>query len=206
MAHRQMRFFGLIITFLLAALALAALTLVGILPPLFGNDFSKKVSYAGYGETPCPTEGAISSSPAGVELQILNSSSMAGIAGSLASSLEKIGYEIGLIDNATNPFRGNVQIDVGPASVDAAYSLARYFEEPIRIKLKDLPAGTITITQGQGYQGLLPREEREAIQSSRAVLRPLGECLPVDPALVDELRSQQSDQQSGAQSGPQSEG
>ena len=205
MVRRQMRFFGIILTFLAAAFAVAALTLTGLIPPIFGNDFSKKVSYAGFGETPCPTEGATSVGPEGTELQILNSSSMSGIAGKLAASLEEIGYTITLVDNATTPFRGNVQFDASPNSVDAAYTLARYFEEPVRIKLKDLPAGTITIIQGHGYQGLLPAEERETVQSSRTALRPLSECLPVNPEMVDQLGLQQSGPQSGPQSGDDAE-
>lgn len=199
-----MRLFGITITFLLAALAVAAMTLTGMMPALFGDEFSKKVAYASFGETPCPTEGAFSEPAAGTELQILNASSTSGLAGSLAASLEEQGYAISLIDNATKPFRGNIQMDVGPSSVNAAYSLARYFHEPVRIKLSELPAGTISVTLGEGYQGLLPAEELEAVLNSRTVLRGLNECLPIDPDTIEVMNLPQSGQQSGAQSGAQS--
>lgn len=203
MARRQMRIFSIIIVFLLAALALAALTLTGIIPTPFGNEFSKKIDYAEMGDTPCPTEDARPVSVAGAQLQVLNASSVSGLAGSVAGTLEEMGYGIALVDNASDPFMGNVQLDVGPASVDLAYTIARYFEAPVRIKLRELPIGTVSITLGKGFQGLLPADDLTALATSTSRLQPLRECLPVDPKSVPETQ-QSGGQQSGPQSGSQS--
>lgn len=189
-----MRVFGLLITFLLVALVLAAMMLTGMLPTLFGDEFSKKIDYASVGDTPCPTVDARPVSAEGIQLQILNASSTSGLAGRIADKFESMGYEIVLIDNSLTPFRGSIQFDVGPGSVDAAYTMARYFHEPVRIKLRELPTGTVNVTLGEGFQGFHSNADLEEIQASMGRLRPLPECLPVDPDSIPQSGGAQSGQ------------
>ena len=181
-----MKVFGTLIVMLLALLVVATMMLVGMMPSVFGSDFSKKTVYATVGDTPCPTERARPVAPELTDLQVLNASSLSGTAGSTAKKLGKLGYNITLVDNAPTPFRGNIQIDAGPADVDAAYTLARYFHSPVRIKYRDLPAGTLNLTIGEGFRGIEPKKERKAILESDSRLRPLEECLPVNPDSIQE--------------------
>lgn len=184
MARRQMKVFGVTIAATATALAIALLGMVGILPFPFGNEFSRAVTYAEFGDTPCPTDGVYALPPGEAQLQVLNASSISGLAGSIASVLEEGGYAISLVDNAQSPFRGNVQIEVGPASVDQGYSIARLFGDPVRIRLKDLPPETITVILGEGFNtDLAPTADSiAATLATRTRLRALPECRPVDPA------------------------
>lgn len=181
-----MRVFGTLIVVLLAFLVIATMMLSGMLPSIFGNEFSKKITYAQEGDTPCPTERARPVPAEGTQIQVLNASSLSGTASKTSKTLKKLGYEIALVDNAQTPFRGNIQIDAGPADVDAAYTLARYFHEPVRIKLRTLPAGMVNLTIGEGFRGILPKAERKEIQESDSRLVGLNECLPVN---TDEILS-----------------
>lgn len=200
MARRQLKVFGVTIAATAVALALALLGVSGFLPFPYGEEFSKKITYAEVDDTPCPTEGATALQPDNTQIQVLNASSTGGLAKSVAAALEENGYQISKVDNSTEPFRGNVQIEVGPGSVDQAYSLARLFEAPVRIKMKELPANTITIVLGEAVDSdLLPNAEKikETLGKS-AKLTALPECLPAN--VQTDKDSQESGKQSGAQS------
>lgn len=195
MAQRQMKVYGTLIAALAVALVLALLGLTGIMPSPFGNEFSKKTVYAKVGSTPCPSVDARPvASTAGIQLQVLNASSTPGLASSVGNSLEELGYTIALVGNSTDSFRGNVQIEANAADVDRAYTLARYFDHPVRIKLEQLPNGTMTIILGDAFSGFPTEDTIEAIRASQSYLVPLNECLPVDPASPSLTGDQQSGQ------------
>lgn len=184
MMNRQMNVYGITIAGMVIALLVALLALTGILPTPLTKEFSKSVEYAKFGDTPCPAEEAVIVKPEGTQLQVLNSSSTPGLARQVADALEANGYEIALVSNSNEPFRGNVQLDVGPGSVDHGYSLASFFEQPVRIKLEDLPPNTITIVLGEGFHGIASVEEIQAILDGHTPLKGLSGCVPVDPEQV----------------------
>ncbi len=199
MSRRQMKVFGTLIAVMSIALVLALLGMAGILPTPFGAECSKKVVYAKVGDTPCPTENARPISPAGIKVQVLNASSTSGLAGTVGNFLTEQGYEVILVDNSPEAFRGNIQVESDAATVDSAYSLARYFDMPQRIKLAQLPTGTITVILGEAFDGLPSEETVESLNSSNGLLVPLRECAPVDPALlVPGTSTQQSGQSAQA--------
>lgn len=201
MAQRQTRIYGTILAVLAVLFLLGLLGLFGILPMPFGNEFSKKIDYASNGTTPCPSENGVIVGPGeGVNVQVLNASSVSGLAGHIGTELEDAGYNVPVIDNSPKSFKGNVQIEAGPDGVDYAYTIAQFFDPPVRIKLQPLGGKTINIVLGEGFHGNPTAEKIEEILASKAKLTPLANCKPVksgqeNPA--DEQSGQQSEQQSG---------
>lgn len=197
MARRQAKVYGIAIISLTVVLAIALLGAVGIFSLPFSNDFSHKVVYADVGDTPCVPANARPQDADGMQLQVLNASSLPGVAGSVAEALGTQGYQAVLVDNANQPFRGNVQIEVAPSSVRHAYTVARYFEGPVRIHISKLPDNTMTIILGEAFQGVPSAEKMQTVKEDRTRLQSLPECLPVDPAALDPNRGDQSGDQSG---------
>lgn len=195
-----MNVYGLTIAGMIIALIFALLGLTGLLPTPLTKEFSKNIEYAAFGDTPCPADGAVVVKPKDTQLQILNASATPGLARQVADALEVNGYGIALVANSNEPFRGNVQLDVGPADVDQAYSLAYFFEQPVRIKLEDLPFNTITVILGEGFHGIASVEEIGAILNGHAPLNGMSGCIPVDPQVVEETVERQAAlEQSGAE-------
>lgn len=201
MSKRQAKIYGIAIISLAIVFAIALLSAVGVFNLPFGRGFSHKVVYVEAGETPCVPTNARPVAADGMQLQVLNASSLPGVAGQVASALETQGYETVLVDNSTQPFRGNVQIEVSPASVAHAYTVARYFETPVRIHISKLPNNLMTIILGESFHGVPSAEKMQTVNEDKSRLKSLDKCLPVDPA---ELEPQQSGAQSGEQSGAQS--
>ncbi len=197
--RRKTIIFGSAILGLLAATGIGIMGVAGMLPMPFGEDFSREVTYAEIGDTPCPTPGARPQSPEGVSLRILNTTSTPGLAGKTAKYFESLGYTIAGADNAP-PYRGVAKIEAGPRGVDAAYTVARYLGSDVQIILNATEDRTLTVSLGQAFDGTPSKEDTEAILASNFALVPVAGCLPVaEPAGGWELP--ESGEQSG-QSGP----
>lgn len=204
MAQRQTRIYGTILTILAVFLVLGLLGIFGILPMPFGNEFSRKHDYASNGTTPCPSENATVVGPTeGVSLQVLNASSISGLAGHVADVLEKAGYKVPVVDNSPKAFKGNVQIETGADGVDYAYTVAQFFEDPVRIKLQPLGGKTINIILGEGFHGDPSIEKITDILASKKALTPMPSCKPLKTDYanttneVDTGQSPSGDAQSG---------
>lgn len=193
--------FGSAIIGMIAVFALGFLGITGVLQVPFGDEFSKKETFAEAGDIPCPTPGARAVPPSGTGLRILNTTSTPGLAGSVAGAFEELGYTILITDNSA-PFHGVASIEAGPNGVNGAYSLARYFNGEVRIVLSEEEDTTLTVLLGSKYDGLVPAEERVELAASHAGLIPLVGCLQLGelPPLP------QSGQQSGQSGETQSEG
>lgn len=203
MARRQSIIYGFVILAMIIALALALLGLTGILPMPFSEEFSKKTAYAEAGDTPCLVAATTPVDPEGAKLQILNASSLSGAAATLSDSLATLGYEKGPVDNAA-PFRGTFMIEAGPAGVDDAYTLARYFDEKTRIKFTDIPGRTITITIGESAEKIPTAEEIAEIAATSSQLTSLPECVDVSPEALEKALTTNTEQSGSPQSDGQS--
>lgn len=196
--RRKTIIYGSAILGLAAAFSVGALGVAGILPSPFESEFSRAVRYAEVGDTPCPTEGARPVSPADVGLAIYNTTSTPGQAGKAAEYLEAQGYRVITTDNAPL-YRGNVQIEAGPRGVDAAYTVARYFGNNVRIRLNETEDKTLNILLGEQFDTMPDDEQTAAINERSFALVPLEGCLPVkEPAggwaVPESLQSGQSGQ------------
>lgn len=192
--------FGSSILGLVVALLVGLLGVSGALPLPFGDDFSKKEVFAEPGDIPCPTPGARATSPDGVSVRVLNTTSTPGLAAGVATSLEELGYTIAGTDNSPQ-FHGLARIEAGPRGVDDAYALARFFPGEVRVVLTSTEDRTLTLLLGNAYEGLVPAEERTELLDRHGYLIPLQGCLPVaEPADGWALPQSEQSGQSGAQS------
>lgn len=203
--RRKTIVFGSAILGLLGALAIGALGLTGFLALPFGDEFARTVKYAELGDTPCPTEGARPQSTAGVKLQILNTTSTPGLAGDVAAYFTELGYQIASTDNAPL-YRGGALIEAGPRGVDAAYTVARYLGDDVRIRLNQTEDKTVTVMLGEQFSGVPTTEETEQIQATTFALVPQSGCLQVkEPAagwaVPEQYQSGQPQSEASGQSG-----
>lgn len=174
--------FGSAIVGLIIVLLVGFLGLVGSLTLPFGGEFSKKEVFAETGEIPCPTAGARASTPEGVSVLVLNTTSTPGLAGKVATDLEGLGYTISGTDNAP-ALHGLAWIEAGPRGVDNAYSLARFFPGEVRVVLTAAEDDSLTLLIGNRFDGLVSAEERAELLESKSSLIPPEGCLPVaEPA------------------------
>lgn len=205
-ARRQTKVLGGTIAGMAIAASLALLGLAGVLPLPFGNEFTTKVRFADIDDTPCPTEGVTAPTPGNTLIQILNASDQAGLAGTVGERLQGVGFIEPKTSNSSEPFRGNVQIEVGLDTVDQGYSIARYFEAPVRIRLAKMAPDNVTIVLGEGFRSVMEADDIKKIMEDNQKLKGLDQCRPVDPKQIEEMSqlSLQSGMQSGAQSGVQS--
>ena len=206
--RRKTIIYGASILALVAALLVGLLGLAGSLLTSFDSDFNRRVSYAELGDTPCPTPDARPQGPEGVRLLVYNTTATPGVAASVASYFEELGYEIAGTDNAPL-YRGNVLIETGPRGVDDAYTLARFLGADVRIRLNSFEDKTLTVFLGERFAGVPDEEETEEIVNRSFALIPLTGCLPVEEpeggwAVPKELLEAQSGQ-SGEQSADQLE-
>ena len=200
-ARSQTVVFGSAIIGVIALFLLGFLGVNGALPVPFGGDFSKREMFAEPGDTPCPTAGARAGSPVGVSLRLLNTTSIPGLAGSVGASFEELGYTIAGTDNAAQ-YHGVARIEAGPRGVDAAYTIARYFQGDVRIILNSSEDLSLTILLGNQFTSLVPAEERATLLESKGPLVPLSGCLPVaEPTGGWEVPESGQSGQSGSQSG-----
>lgn len=184
MAKRQASIYGFAITVLAVLLAIALLGLTGIIRFPFGDEFSRKQVFAEAGQAPCPIDATVLQEPQGTKLQILNASSISRGAGTLGERLAEIGYTIGVTDNATSPYKGTILIEAGPNGVDAAYSLAQYFGENVRVRLADIPDQTITVTIGESMENLPTVEDFQTVLAAKPAITAQADCVEVDPTSI----------------------
>ena len=182
---------------LAAAFILGALGVLGIYPGQIDGEFSKKIITADVGDTPCPTPGARPVDPEGIEITVLNTTSTPGLALEVGTFFADLGYTVLGTDNAP-PYRGSVEIETGPAGVDAAYTVARYLGSNVRIRLNQTERASLTILLGPDFDGLPSAEDAQTITESTFALVPLAGCLP----LPEEDQAQSGEEQSGQSGRP----
>lgn len=203
--RRQNKIFALITVGMGIALAVSLIVLSGLISLPFGDGFSTKVSYAAPGDIPCPTEGAKPSDPASVQVQVLNGTNRAGIAGSATDILRSVGFQAEDPQNAGQDYPGVVEISAGPRGVDDAWTVARLFPNS-RVTLTAATDKRVLITLGSFYDR--PIEADEATRASRNTdpLERPQKCFPVDPDSILDAGEASSQVEQSDQSAPESEG
>lgn len=195
--RRQNTVFSVSISIIAVLVIVAFLLGVGLLPFPIGNDFSHKEHYAETGDIPCPAASATPVPAKSTHIQVLNASSQAGLATSVAQMFKKVGYSVGAVGNYNAQFWGSVQIEAGPKAVDAAYTVARYFTDP-RIRLTSSTDSTVTVVLGEGFGQVPTSEQARVIAKSTAPLEGLSSCLAVDPSLTQGVQSGSAEPQATA--------
>lgn len=197
--RRQNKVFAIVTAGLMIALICALVGMSGLITLPFANEFSQKEHYAAPGDIPCPTEGALPTAPASVQVQILNGTTRPGIAGSATKILESLGYQVTPPENAQRDYPGSVEISSGPLGVDAAWTLARIFPKA-RVTLTEATDARVSVTLGSFYDNPIEADEAKRDSENTDPLDGGEKCLAVNPDLLEELRNGVDEAASGAQS------
>ena len=194
---RQVVIYGLLVAALAGVLAIAFMALNGRINMPLTSEFSKKPDFVKVGELPCPISATAAVPPDGVKLQILNASSIPRGANTLADRFVEQGYEIGIRDNASTPYKGEFLIETGPDAVDQAYTVAQYFGDGARIRFVEVPGLVITVTIGENVEEIPSSASMAEVTEEHGAIRTPETCKKVNP---DMIKLGRVPAQSGAQS------
>lgn len=167
--QRQTVIFGSLIAGLLVIGLAAGAVWVGILPAPVNIPIQTPEPEDAAPPAPCPPADALPVPMNEIAANVLNGTNRSGLAAGTSASLAERGVVIGEEGNAPVRFDGVVRIVTGPTAVDAAYTMAAHFPEA-NIELDGRTEDTLTITVGDGFDGLLPTESV-----------PLEDEVPLDP-------------------------
>lgn len=100
--------------------------------------------------------------PATVTVNVLNSTSIEGLAGNAATALEERGFAVGALGNRTVGRTNMTAIVVsGPAGYAQAFTLQRTIPGTVYVE-DERPDATVDVVLGSEYEALIPAEEVNA--------------------------------------------
>lgn len=100
--------------------------------------------------------------PATITVNVLNSTSIAGLAGNAATALEERGFTLGLIGNRSVAQSNMTAIIVsGPSGYPQAFTLQRTIPGTVYVE-DERPDATVDVVLGSEYEALVPAEEINA--------------------------------------------
>lgn len=174
--QRQTVIFGSLIAGLLVIGLGAGAVWAGILPAPISIPIQSPEPDDLAPPAPCPPEGALPVPMNEISVNVLNGTNQSGLAASTAAGLAERGAVIGDEANAPVGFEGIARIVTGPTAVTDAYTVAAHFPEAV-IELDSRTEDVLTLTVGEGFDGLLPQESVEL--DDEVPLTPLPGCQPV---------------------------
>lgn len=125
--QRQTVIFGTICGVLALLLILGLLTWTGLLPTPFNRAFSEQ-SEEEAALVPCPVEGANPADVNTMTVRVYNSTSLAGVAGQVGTSLAELGVTVSETANwGGEVLPESVRIYAGDKGITSAYTLRAYF-------------------------------------------------------------------------------
>jgi hypothetical protein len=174
---------------LIAALALAGLGATAVYTGAADADFLDR----GFTTTtpsarpevapaPCPPDGTLALANAAIQVNVLNSTSRAGLASTTAEALTTRGFIVVTTGNFQAPVDGTASIRFGAAGLAAAYTLAASVPDAILV-LDTRADATIDLVLGTEWDTLVPIEE--VLLAADAPLVGDSTCIPLDDALED---------------------
>ena len=148
---KQNSIFSIVFSVMAGVSVLSLLVLTGILPIPFLNGFSAKV-------------------------QVLNTTSRSGVARDASDMLKTVGFQVADPSNSSPEYAGSAQIQAGPQSVDAAYTVARFFPSS-GVTLTENTEPGVTVLLGSLYNGALTAEDLQRVQENHDDLKGPSTCL-----------------------------
>ncbi len=136
----------------------------------FGNDFSVKVKYAETGDIPCPTADMKPVVPSQVTVTVINTTQHQGLASKATDMLQTAGFHTEEPSNSDVEYTGRVRITAGADSVDAAYSVARFFPGS-HVRLSDAADATVKVELGAFYDAETASRQGEVCLRANIELR-----------------------------------
>lgn len=190
--QRQTVIFGSLIAGLLVIGLAAGAIWAGILPAPVSIPIQSPEPEDVAPAPPCPPEDALPVPLSEISADVLNGTNRAGLAASTSASLAERGVVIGDEANAPVGFEGVARIVSGPSAVAEAYTVAAQFPEAL-IELDGRAEDILTITVGEGFDGLLPEDSVEL--QEEVPLDPLPGCEPVE--VVEETDGEEGEGDEG---------
>nr|WP_306284525.1 LytR C-terminal domain-containing protein [Schaalia odontolytica] len=182
--QRQNTTFAVIGIAMIVAAVAAALVFTGIVPVPFGNDFSVKVKYAETGDIPCPTADAKPVAPSQVTVTVINTTQHQGLASKATDMLSTAGFKTEEPANSDTEYTGKVRITARADSVDAAYSVARFFPGS-HVRLSDAEDATVTVELGTFYDDTMSAEDVQRVLKSNDSIEQPAKCRPMSGTKQD---------------------
>ena len=158
--------------------ALAALVFSGIVSIPFGNSFSVKVKYAEVGDIPCPTADSKPVAPSQVSVTVINTTQHQGLASKATDMLSTAGFQTEEPANSDTEYTGKVRITARADSVDAAYSVARFFPGS-HVRLSDAEDATVKVELGTFYDDAMSAEDVQRVLKSNDSIEQPAKCRPM---------------------------
>ena len=181
--ERQAVVFGVLI----AALAVAGLGAVAVytggIDAPFSRPFTPRAPSAAPSVVPppCPPDGTLPVAYGQVQIQVLNATDRAGLAGDTAAALTARGFTVLGTGNSPSPVVGVARISFGPAGVPAAYTLAAHVQGAILV-LDGRADATVDLAVGSEWVSLLDPGVIPLDPNAPLVGQP--GCVPLDQALA----------------------
>ena len=163
---------------LLVVAVIATLVFTGIVPVPFGNDFSVKVKYAETGDIPCPTANSKPVTPSTVSVAVINTTQHQGLASKATDMLTTAGFQTHEPETADVEYTGKVRITAGPAGVDNAYSVARFFPGA-HVRLTDATGSDVKVELGTFYDDAMSAEDVQRVLKSTDPIEQPAKCRPM---------------------------
>ena len=170
--------FAVIGVVMLAAAVVASLVFTGIIPVPFGNDFSVKIKYAETGDIPCPTANTKPVAPSQVTVTVINTTPHQGLASKATDMLSTAGFQTEEPANSDTEYTGKVRITARADSVDAAYSVARFFPGS-HVRLSDAEDATVKVELGTFYDDTMSAEDVQRVLKSNDSIEQPAKCRPM---------------------------
>ena len=176
--------FAVIGVVMLAAAVVASLVFTGIIPVPFGNDFSVKIKYAETGDIPCPTANTKPVAPDQVSVLVINTTQHQGLASKATDMLSTAGFQTEEPANSDVEYTGKVRITARADSVDAAYSVARFFPGS-HVRLSDAEDATVKVELGTFYDDTMSAEDVQRVLKSNDSIEQPAKCRPMSGTKQD---------------------
>jgi hypothetical protein len=179
--ERQAVVFGVLI----AAMAVAGLGAVAIftggIEGPFSRPFTTKAPDAAPSAVPppCPPDGTLPVAYGQVQVQVLNATDRAGLAGDTAAALTARGFTVLGTGNSPSPVFGAARISFGAAGVPAAYTLSAHVGGAVLV-LDNRPDATVDLAVGPDWVSL--QDPAAVVLDPNAPLVGQAGCLPLEQA------------------------
>ncbi|ROS78929.1 LytR C-terminal domain-containing protein [Cellulomonas sp. PhB143] len=174
--ERQAVVFGLIIA-VLAVIAVGALAVyTGAVDPPFDKQFFAKDDARSQVQQPCIPDDTKPVPYEKVKVDVLNASGEIGVAKITGNMLTERGFTVVSLGNATQKL-DYIEISSNKKTLAAAYTVAAQFDSPV-IALDDRKAGTVSVTVGSDFQGMI--DDDDVGLTADSTLKSVKGCVPVD--------------------------
>lgn len=157
--ERQAVVFGALIATLAVVALVSSAIYTGTLEAPFARGFSTEApQISSDAPAPCPPDGALPVAYANVQLNVLNGTKTAGLAGTSSAELTTRGFTVLSTGNYAKPVPQTARIMFGATGLAAAYTVAAQFDKPLLV-LDTREDATVDVAVGALYVSLVATDK-----------------------------------------------